>query len=60
MHWRPGIVSHSLAEAPTRLKNCWLTRRCSREPVRWPTAAFTTALRMYSCGIEGSRSLMSA
>ena len=60
MHCRPGIVSHSDADAPTSWKNCCAIFTCSLEPNAWPTEALTTPFRMYSCGVLGSTSLMSS
>lgn len=48
MHCRPGMVSHSEAEAPSSWKYCWATLRCSRESSCWPSARLVTPLRMYS------------
>ena len=48
MHWRPGIVSHSLAEAPTSWKYCCAYFKCSALSVVWPRTAWTTPFRMYS------------
>ena len=49
MHCRPGIVSHSLALAPTSWKNCCAAFTISASCFCWPSAACTTPCRMYSC-----------
>ena len=57
MHCLPGMVSHSVAEAPTSWKSCCAVLRCSFESFFWPYIKYETALIIYYLGLVGSRSL---
>ena len=62
-HSMRGAHAHMRVCVCARVRTSWkyfcAMVRCSREPIIWPMVAFTTPFRMYSCGVLGSRSLMS-
>ena len=49
----PGIVSHSVAEAPTSWNSCCAVLRCYFESFFWTYIKYETALMMYSLGFVG-------
>jgi hypothetical protein len=52
----PGIVSHSVAEAPTSWNSCCAVLICYFESFFCPYIKYETALMIYSLGFVGYKS----